>query len=73
MIFTRSDVDTLTWAQVKFVSAGFDGQGSPQHIEKLVCLLVLVSNLGSVRWHPFFDYAQSRGLDQVPSIATVTP
>jgi len=73
MNFSRSDMETLTWAQHKFVPPDFDGQSSPQYIEELVGHLVVVSNLRRTGRHSFFDNAQGRGLDQVPSNATITP
>ena len=73
MRLTRTDMDALTRAQYKFGSADFDGQSASQHVEELVRLLMVVTNLRSARRHAFFDDAQCGRLDEVPSIAAITP
>jgi len=73
MRFTRLDLDSLAWVKHNFAASDLDGESSRKHIEELVRLPMKVPNLGSARRHSLFDNAQCRRLDEVPSIATVTP
>jgi hypothetical protein len=65
--------DTLPHLQFDFDPTRLDGQASPQDVEELVCLSVVVPDLRGARRHPFFDDAQRGRLDQMPSIAIAAP
>lgn len=73
MGLARQNRSTLTRSQRNFDPTRFDGQASPQDVEELVCLPVVMPDLRSARRHPFFDDTQRGRLDQMPSITTVSP
>ena len=68
MLLARRDFQPFTGLKDEIMMLDFDDQFSFEDEEKLACVDVKMSGLTGVGRHEFFDDAELRGFDEVPTV-----
>jgi hypothetical protein len=72
MPLARRDFEAFSRLKNKVVMFDFEGEFSFQHKEKLACVDVGVTSLAGAGRHEFFDDAELRCFDEMPTVTVVS-
>jgi hypothetical protein len=68
MPLARRDFEAFSGLKDKVMMLDFEGEFSFQHKEKLACVDVGVTGLAGAGRHEFFDHAELRRFDEMPTV-----